>query len=166
MNHADHLKHAPYHSLDRAAGVDCAYRVHMATAPDAQHLWQQLLWLLVLPLPVATIAWTVVHEEIFREAREFCAERSQNCRRLIQRKFFYVFTCEYCFSHYVAACFLVVTGYRLLLDDWRGYLISFFAVVGIANAYMSLFGRLRVDIRSERLDIAVKEEVISNAKPS
>ena len=56
-----------------------------------------------------------------------------------------------------------MTGYRLLLDDWRGYLISFFAVVGVANAYMSLFGRLRVDIRSERLDIAVKEEVIGKS---
>ena len=80
----------------------------------------------------------------------------------MQRKFFYVFTCEYCFSHYVTAVFLAVTGYRLLLDDWRGYLVSFFALVGMANAYMSLFGRLRVDIRSERLDIAVKEEVIAN----
>jgi hypothetical protein len=134
-------------------------------APDASHLWQQIVWLFVLALPVATVTWTIVHEEIFREAREFCVERSQRCRKLVQRKFFYVFTCEYCFSHYVTAVFLAVTGYRLLLDDWRGYLVSFFALVGIANAYMSLFGRLRVDIRSERLDIAVKEEVIGG-KPS
>jgi hypothetical protein len=129
-------------------------------APDASHLWQQIVWLVVLALPVAAVTWTIVHEEIFREAREFCIERSKSCRKLVQRKFFYVFTCEYCFSHYVTAFFLAVTGYRLLLDDWRGYLLSFFALVGLANAYMSLFGRLRVDIKSERLDIAVKEEVI------
>jgi uncharacterized membrane protein len=131
-------------------------------APDSSHLWQQILWLFILALPIATISWTIVHEEIFREVRESCVRRSKNCRSVVQRKFFYVFTCEYCFSHYVTAIFLAVTGYRLLLDDWRGYLISFFALVGIANAYMSFFGRLRVDIRSERLDIAVKEEVIGN----
>jgi hypothetical protein len=131
-------------------------------APDASHLWQQIVWLFVLALPVATVTWTIVHEEIFREAREFCVNRSNSCRRLVQRKFFHVFTCEYCFSHYVVAFFLAVTGYRLLLDDWRGYLLSFFALVGLANAYMSLFGRLRVDITSERLDIAVKEEVIAD----
>jgi len=48
-------------------------------------------------------AWTVTHEEVFREPREYCLQRSQKCRRLLQRKFFYLFTCEYCFSHYMAA---------------------------------------------------------------
>jgi hypothetical protein len=134
-------------------------------APDASQLWQQVVWLFVLALPVATVAWTVTHEEIFREAREYCAKRSQDCRRLVQRKFFYIFTCEYCFSHYVAAVFLAVTGYRLLLDDWRGYLISFFAVAAMANVYLSLFGRLRVDIKSERLDVAAKEEAIATESP-
>lgn len=134
----------------------------MISAPDGSLLWQQIVWLLVLALPVANVSWTVTHEEIFREARELCSRRSQSCRTLVQRKFFYIFTCEYCFSHYVVAFFLAVTGYRLLLDDWRGYLISFFAVAGVANVYLSLFGRLRVDIKSERLDIAVKEEVIAD----
>ena len=136
----------------------------LTQAPDASHLWQQIVWLFVLALPVAAVTWTIVHEEIFREAREICEQRSKNCRSFVQRKFFYVFTCEYCFSHYVTATFLAITGYRLLLDDWRGYLVSFFALVALANAYMSLFGRLRVDIRSERLDIAVKEEAIDEAK--
>jgi hypothetical protein len=131
-------------------------------APDAGHLWQQIVWLFVLALPIAAVTWTIVHEEIFRELREICVQRSKNCRSFVQRKFFYVFTCEYCCSHYITAIFLTITGYRLLLDDWRGYLVSFFALVGMANVYMSLFGRLRVDIRSERLDIAVKEEVIGS----
>lgn len=114
----------------------------------------------MLALPVAMVSWTVTHEEIFRELREYCAERSKSERRLLWRKFFYIFSCEYCFSHYVVAFFLVMTRYHLLLDDWRGYLIGFFAVAAIANVYMNLFGRLRVDIKSERLDIAVKEETI------
>ena len=138
----------------------------MFAPPDASQLWQQILWLFVLAIPVATVSWTVTHEEIFREAREFCQARSRTCRHLVQRKFFYVFTCEYCFSHYVVAFFLAVTSYRLLLDDWRGYLISFFALAGMANVYLSLFGRLRVDIRSERLDVVAKEEAIAGDSPA
>lgn len=137
----------------------------MIAPPDASHLWQQIVWLLVLALPVATVSWTVVHEEVFRELREFCAERSKACRGLLQRKFFYVFTCEYCFSHYVVALVLATTGYRLLLDDWRGYLLSFFALAGMANVYLSLYSRLRVDIKSERLDVVAKEEAIAAEQP-
>jgi hypothetical protein len=133
-------------------------------APDSSLIWQQIVWLFVLAIPVATISWTITHEEIFREARSFCASRAQTCRHVVQRKFFYIFTCEYCFSHYVTAGFLILTGYRLLLDDWRGYVVSFFAVVAVANLYMSLFGRLRVDIKSERLDLEAKEEAIEEAK--
>jgi hypothetical protein len=133
----------------------------VAAPPDASQLWQQIVWLLVLALPVATVAWTVTHEEIFRELRTYCTDQSQHCRRLLQRKFFYIFTCEYCFSHYVAAAFIALTRYRLLLDDWRGYVISFFAIAAVANLYLSLFGRLRVDIKSERLDIAAKEEAMA-----
>jgi hypothetical protein len=135
------------------------------TAPDSSQLWLQIVWLFVLSLPIATISWTVTHEEIFREAREYCASRSQTCRGLVKRKFFYVFTCEYCFSHYVVAFFLFLTRYHLLLDDWRGYLLSFFALAGLTNVYLSLFGRLRVEIKSERLDVeakAAKEEADSN----
>jgi len=79
----------------------------------------------------------------------------------VARKFFYLFTCEYCFSHYVAAFFLWLTGYKLLLDDWRGYLIAGFALVWVANVYMSIFGRLRLGIRSERKDIEIKEDQLS-----
>ena len=135
----------------------------MATAPpDAGHLGLQLVWLLVLALPIATVVWTVTHEEIFREIRERCERASSKCRSLTARKFFYIFTCEYCFSHYVTVAALAVTGYRLLLDDWRGVVIAFFSLVAVANMYLSLFGRLRVDIKHERVEIAVKEEQLGN----
>ena len=133
----------------------------MTSPPDAAHLGLQIVWLVVLALPIATIAWTVTHEEVFRELREYCIDSSKTCRSLVARKFFYVFTCEYCFSHWVTAGALVMTGYRLLLDDWRGIAIALFALVGVANMYMSLFGRLRVDIRHERVEIAVKEEQLA-----
>ena len=134
----------------------------LTSPPGAAHLGLQIVWLLVLGLPIATVAWTVTHEEIFRELREYCEEGSKACRSLLARKFFYVFTCEYCFSHWVTLLTLFVTGYRLLLDDWRGSGIAFFALVGVANMYMSLFGRLRVDIRHERVEIAVKEEQLAD----
>jgi len=119
----------------------------------------QIVALFLLAIPVACVAWTVTHEEVFREPREFCVKRSEVCRRWWERKFFYLFTCEYCFSHYVAVFFLAVTRYRLLYDDWRGYLVGGFALVWVANQYMSLYGRLRLDIKSEKLEAEIKEKV-------
>ena len=76
----------------------------------------QLVELFVLAIPVACVAWTVTHEEVFREPREYCQRRSHDCIRWYQRKFFYLFTCEYCFSHYVAALFLVITRFKPLMQ--------------------------------------------------
>ena len=118
----------------------------------------QLLWLAILAIPVAAISWTVTHEEVFREPRDYCANRSQRSPRIWQRKFFYLFTCEFCFSHYVAILFLIITRFRMLYDDWRGYVVAGFALVWVANVYMSLFGRLRLDIKKERVEIMEKEE--------
>jgi hypothetical protein len=120
----------------------------------------------VLALPIASIAWTVTHEEVFREPREWCAARSHDCRWLALRKFFYLFTCEFCFSHWVTAFFLFVTRFTLLYSGWRGYLVAGFALVWIANFYMSLFGRLRLEIREERAEIAVKEKEAEAKGPS
>ena len=118
---------------------------------------RQFALLFVLPIAIACIAWTVTHEEVFREPREWCAARSASSRGLLSRKFFYLFTCEYCFSHYVAAFFLFITGYKLLFDDWRGYLIAFFSLVWLANVYMSFFGRMRLEIRADRIEVAAGE---------
>ena len=118
-----------------------------------------LLVLLVLGMPVAAIVWTVTHEEIFREPRDFWIARSEQAASMLTRKFFYMLTCEYCFSHWVALATLAITGFRLVYDDWRGYLVAGFALVWVANHYMSLFGRLRLGIKSERIDVSLKEEI-------
>jgi hypothetical protein len=117
----------------------------------------QVAYLFLLALPVACVAWTVTHEEVFREPREYCERRSRTGRTPFGRKFFYLFTCEYCFSHYVTAGFLALTGYRLLLPGWRGLIIAFFALVWIANQYMSLFARLRLEVKAERLELSNEE---------
>jgi hypothetical protein len=124
----------------------------------------QILELFLLAIPVACVAWTVTHEEVFREPREYCQRRSKDCRRWYERKFFYLFTCEYCFSHYIAAIFIAITQYKLLFGGWRGYLIGWLAVVWIANQYMSVYNRLRLDIKTERLEGEIKEEVAESAK--
>ena len=120
-------------------------------------LLQQTLSLLVLAIPIACVAWTVTHEEIFKEPREYCVKKSQECRKLLERKFFYLFTCEYCFSHYVTAIFFFFFEFKLLYEDWRGYLVSFFALVFVANVYMSLFGYLRQSLKSEKIEAKLKD---------
>jgi ABC-type Fe3+-siderophore transport system permease subunit len=115
----------------------------------------QLSWLFLLAIPIACVAWTVTHEEVFREPREYCIKKSKNSLHLWQRKFFYLFTCEYCFSHYVTVIFLLLTDFQMLMTNWVGYVIAGFALVFVANAYMSLFALLRQAIKKEITEIAV-----------
>jgi hypothetical protein len=127
-------------------------------------LMHQAGMLLLLAIPIACMSWTVTHEEVFREPREFCKRKSQDCRSIPQRKFFYLFTCEYCFSHYVTALVLIFTRFQLLYQGWRGYLLAEFALVLVANAYMSLYNRLRLDIKHENVAIAVEEKQVPKAQ--
>jgi hypothetical protein len=122
-----------------------------------------LLRLFILALPVAAIAWTVTHEDLFRELRDYCLDRSKAAPSLPARKFFYLFTCEYCFSHYVSAAVVYATGFQLLYSDWRGFFIAWLALVWVANHFISIYGRLRLGIRSERLEIGLKEAVSERA---
>lgn len=119
----------------------------------------QVATLFVLAIPIACIAWTVTHEEVFREPRDYCVRQSKGCRRWYERKFFYLFTCEYCLSHYITVIFLFITRYQLLYEDWRGYLVGGFALVWVANQYMSLYNRLRLDIKSEKIETNIKEKI-------
>lgn len=113
----------------------------------------QLFWLFILAIPICCISWTVTHEEIFKEPREWCVDRATNGKTILYRKAFYLFTCEYCFSHYITIFFLALTNFTLLLPDWRGYIIAGFALVFVANIYMSLFGLLRQAIKKEKVEI-------------
>ncbi|MDP9048288.1 MAG: hypothetical protein M3N14_09140 [Bacteroidota bacterium] len=119
----------------------------------------QIAWLFILAIPIACMAWTVTHEEVFREPREYCEKRCHKGKTIAERKFFYLFTCEYCFSHYVTAIMLVITGYKLLFDDWRGYLISGFALIFVANIYMSLFALIRIDLKKVRIEAEIEEKM-------
>ncbi len=127
-------------------------------------LSEQIAYLFLLALPIACIAWTITHEELFKEPREFCLKKSKSSKTLLQRKFYYVFTCEYCFSHYITLAFLILTRYHLLFDDWRGYLIGGFALVWIANVYMSIFGLVRVGLKKEKIEADIEEVKLKKVK--
>ena len=122
----------------------------------------QVAYLFLLAIPVACIAWTVTHEEVFREPREWCVRNSKEGKSLLKRKFFYLFTCEYCFSHYVVIGMLLLTDYRLLYTDWRGYLVGGFSMVWIANVYMNIYSKIRIDIKKDKIEIEEKEEELKN----
>ena len=118
----------------------------------------QLYWLLILSLVVASISWTVTQEKIFEEPRDFAKEKSETSRSLFIRKFCYVWTCEYCFSHWVTILVLTIVRFPLIFDDWRGYFLSFFILPWIANFWMSIYRMLRVDIKHEN---ALAEQVVN-----
>ena len=120
-------------------------------------LLTQTAWLFLLAIPIACISWTVTHEEVFREPREYCLKRCQNGKTIAERKFFYLFTCEYCFSHYITIFILLITHFQLLYMDWRGYFIAGFSLVFIANVYMSLFALIRIDLKKVRIESEIEE---------
>jgi len=124
----------------------------------------QTAQLLMLAIPVACVAWTVTHEEVFREPREYCQRQTRVAHSASRRKFFYLFTCEYCFSHYVATIFLILTRFQMLYTGWRGYVVALFALVWVSNQYMSIYGRLRLDIKHENLEIKAKEGEVEHRK--
>jgi hypothetical protein len=138
--------------------------MRMSPLPLALPLLHQFASLLLLSLPVACVSWTVTHEEVFREPREFCKEESQKRREIYARKFFYLFTCEYCFSHYVTAMFLFITDFQMLYQGWRGFVISELSLVWIANIYMSVFNRLRLDIKHENVAIVAEQTKTEQTK--
>src|ERR1043165_2097504 len=113
---------------------------------------ETVFWMIILSLVVASVAWTVTEEEIFREPREYCEACSERAKSFFTHKFFYVFTCEYCFSHWVTLAILAITGFKLLFDDWRGYLIAFCVLPWLANQWMSIYRRLRVSIKHENAE--------------
>lgn len=122
--------------------------------------WQQIVGLFILAIPIACVARTVVFEEVFREPRDWCANKSKTCQTLFKRKFFYLFTCEYCFSHWVTLFFMLITGYHLMYPGFRGYLIGFFSLVLVANFYLNLYSRIRLELTSEKRSIEAKEKQI------
>jgi ferritin-like protein len=52
----------------------------------------------------------------------------------------------------------------LLYTDWRGYIISGFSLVWIANFYMTIFGLLRQGLKEKKIDANIKETKLEEIK--
>jgi hypothetical protein len=122
-----------------------------STSPLTYPMENRPYWFFIFAMVVACISWTVTKEEIFKEPREYCIAKSKSGSTIWKRKFFYVFTCEYCFSHYVTILFLIITDYKLIYENWIGYMIAGFVIVWIANVYMSLYNIIRIDLKKEKI---------------
>jgi hypothetical protein len=117
-----------------------------------------------LALIVAVIARTVTQEEVFRELKEYCQRRSQSAASIAERKFFYLFTCQYCFSHWVSLGVVAVTGFSIG-EGLIGHVFAIFALVGVANLYLASYERLTVSTREARVSIARAEAEVAAAVP-
>jgi hypothetical protein len=126
--------------------------------------FEQIFWLLTLAAPVSAVSWAVTHEELFHELQEFSKRESRQAPVTVRRKAFYLLTCEFCFSHYVAIVFLWLTHFQLLVPGWRGYLVALFALVWTANLYMSLYAHIRLDVKQERIEIKRKETALKEKR--
>ena len=93
--------------------------------------------LLCLSIAVAVAARTVTKEEVFVEFRNWCHSRCKdNKLSLPMRKICYLFTCQYCFSHWVAGLLVLTTGWTCFLPKPFGWVIGWLSLVGIANIYL------------------------------
>jgi hypothetical protein len=108
----------------------------------------ELVFALILSGPVACITWTITQEEVFQELRSCLARfHSRRPQSWWRQKVAYMPTCPYCFSHYVAGLLVLVLDFHMLVADWRGYVVSLFSLVLIANVYITLYHLLRVTLR-------------------
>ena len=55
----------------------------------------------------------------------------------------------------------ILARYKLLFPDWRGWVMALFALVWVANQYMSVFNRLRLDIKSQQVEIKATEQKVA-----
>jgi hypothetical protein len=129
------------------------------------NLGEQLVWALVLAIPVACLAWTIAQEEVFEELREILnAYRQRHRDSFWRQKLAYLPTCPFCSSHYVAAIFLWLFHFKMLADDWRGYAVSLFSVVLLANVYLTVYHWLRAGLRASRARADEAEAWAARAK--
>ena len=47
-----------------------------------------------------------------------------------------------------------------MLSNWGGYIIAEFALVWVANVYMSLFALLRQDLKKEKREIEIMKDKV------
>ena len=102
-----------------------------------------------IALPVASIAWTVTKEEIFRELRDGADKWGKAPGRFafLRRKVAYLVTCYYCFGHWVAIPFVYFFDLKWMTEQWFGYVAAWFALAWIAQFWLTAFNIGRAVLR-------------------
>ena len=135
-----------------------------------ESLGGRLLTLVILAVPVACVTWTVIHEEVFREVREYFGRKSPHGQAS------------------AGAQVLLLVHLRILRPDryknarssrwcsrnsrsawrgWRGCILAGFGLVWLANVYMALFGAAaHSDIKHEVREIAQVERRLEKPPPA
>lgn len=117
--------------------------------------------LLLYALVVAVISRTVTQEEIFREVKEYAKDIATDpARGWWKRKLFYPLTCQYCFSHWVAAVLVLVSGYDVTLAESMtlfSFVFSVLVLVGVANLMLVLYELITLKIQHQRRDTVLSE---------
>ena len=118
-------------------------------------MWLQLVWLSTLSIPVACVAWTLTHEEVF-VSRTSIAKSKRGKPRICSPASVFTYSLANIVSATTPPSFFpsftvqIVTVQTL---DWRGYLIAFCSLVWVSNQYISVYNHLRLDIRHEQVEI-------------
>ncbi len=111
-------------------------------------------WLVLFPYAavVAVLVRTLTTEAIFQEPRDWLERYAADPGHpLLWRKLSYMPTCDFCASFWVSLALVAgLFQYRLVFEDWRGYVVSVFTVMALANVYMAAFSLLRLDLRRDR----------------
>ena len=132
----------------------------------------QIAFAFILSVPVACISWTIAQEEFFQEMRNYLVDyQARHRRSWWRRKLAYLPTCPYCLSHYVAGGLVGLLQFKMLADDWRGYVVSLFTLVLIANVYITVYHLLRAGLRytrlladrAERSALAIPKQAVSRS---
>lgn len=103
--------------------------------------------------------------EVFREVRQDCQQQSTHGRGNFAPR---ILLCLYTVNIASATtrqpphCSSRVSNFSF--PDWRGYLLAFFALVWVANQYMSIYNRLRLDIKHEQVEITAGEQIVEKQK--
>ena len=73
----------------------------------------QIVFALILGIPVACITWTVTQEEVFQDMRRYLARyRDRHEGSWWRRKLAYLPTCPYCLSHYVSGLLIALLHFK------------------------------------------------------
>jgi hypothetical protein len=119
---------------------------------------------LVMAATVAILARAAAMEEVFSEPRQWLTKRAEDgSRAWVVRKVCYMSCCPFCLSFWLSLLVVIACEHWLFFDDWRGLILSVFAVMGIANVYMECFSRLRLDVRRNRAEAENREHKARDA---